>query len=472
MILAYPLVGAWEKDERHQRLITLAYERAPNAMLNTLLTLIDVGNQKYGTLFVLRRMERVWNSRLADALLRKVNDQGLKPGTFRELLRGLLRHNVPGAREVAASAIGPVPPAGGEERQRAKAAAAALVLNAKDAGWEVVWPAVEQDTEFGREVLSSVAHECPDDGTPVSQRLTDQQLTDLFIWLAQNVSFEDEPQGAVSPMQTLRWWRPAVLEQLKGRGTAEAREGIRRAMAELPHLGWLNRHLLEAEQVARQRSWVPLQPRHLLELVAHPQRRFVQTGEQLLKVLIESLKRLGAELQGETPAASDLWNELPTRVYRPKDEPGLSDYIKRHLERDIRDRGIVVNREVQVRRGAGVSPGEQTDIHVDAVTLGRSSETYDRISAVIEVKGCWNRDLMDAMETQLAERYLKDNRCPFGLYVVGWFACDQWDGDDYRRRETPQLTLPEAQARFDEQARRLSSGPRHIRAFVLNTALR
>lgn len=161
----------------------------------------------------------------------------------------------------------------------------------------------------------------------MSQRLTDQQLADLFIWLARNVSFEDEPEGFVSSMQTLRWWRRAILEQLKARGTPGACEGIRRAMTELPHLDWLKWVLLEAEQAARQRSWVPLQPKHLLEIVANPQRRFVQTGEQLLEVLIESLTRLDAELQGETPAARDLWNELPTRVFRPKDEPGLSDYI-------------------------------------------------------------------------------------------------------------------------------------------------
>jgi hypothetical protein len=103
---------------------------------------------------------------------------------------------------------------------------------------------------------------------------------------------------------------------------------------------------------------------------------------------------------------------------------------------------------------------------------GQPGGTCDRISAITEVKGCWNPDLMNAMETQLAERYLKDNRCPFGLYLVGWFACDQWDGADYRKGQTPKLTLAEAQVFFDAQARSLSTEARHIRAFVLNTALR
>ncbi len=473
IILAHPLASGSQSDEPHHQLAELAYQRAPNAVLNTLLRLIDAENERHGTAFVFQRLEAVWDDRLAAMVLAKVMDASLKPEAFGVLLGELLRHEVPRAREIATSAIGTLPQAGGGDRERAVIAARELVLHAQDAGWGVVWPAVQRDTEFGLKVLSDITYRSRwAHRVPVAKRLTEQQLKDLFIWLARNVSFEDEPQGAVSPIQTLRWWRPSVLELLKGRGTAEACEGIRRAMAELPHLIWLKWPLLEAEQIARQRSWVPLQPKHLSEIVAHPQRRSVQTGEQLLAVLIESLERLNAELHGETPAATYLWNVLPTGVFRPKDEPALSDYIKLHLERDIRGRGIVVNREVQIRRGVGSSPGEQTDIHVDAVILGPGSGTYDRISAIVEVKGCWNRELMDAMQTQLAERYLKEHRCPFGLYVVGWFACDQWDDDDYRKGQTPTVTLQAAQDCFDRQARELSSGLRHIKAFVLNAALR
>ncbi|MEK7408198.1 MAG: hypothetical protein AAB225_24270 [Acidobacteriota bacterium] len=467
--LAFPLASSFGEDKRHQHLMTLAYERAPNAVLNTLLTLIDAENQKHGTVFVLQRMESVWDQRLTETLLAKVADERLKPGSFGVLLGALVRHDVPCAREIAASSIGPVPPSGGEDRERAKVAATALLVNARDAGWEIVWPAVQQDIGFGCDVFSRVADVSPAHGVPVSRRLTEDQLTDLFVWLARNVSFGDDPEGEVSSMQTLRWWRAAILDQLKGRGTAQACEGIRRAMTELPHLDWLKWQLQEAQEVARQRSWVPLEPKHLLEMVAQPHRRIVQTGEQLLEVLIESLKRLEVELQGETPAAIDLWQEVP---FRPRSESRLSDYIKRHLERDIGGRGIVVNREVEIRRGAGSSPGERTDIHVDAVVNEPSSGSHDRISAIIEVKGCWNRDLKDAMETQLAERYLKDNRCPFGLYVVGWFASGQWDAEDYRKRQAQQLSLAEAQAFFDDQARKLSSGTRRIKALVLNAALR
>ena len=112
----------------------------------------------------------------------------------------------------------------------------------------------------------------------------------------------------------------------------------------------------------------------------------------MIDALVESLKRLEAKLQGETPAAIDLWNETGRDIYRPKDEGRLSDYVKRQVEEDLKKQGVVVNREVEIRRGEGEGVGERTDIHVDAIKRVNNSEIFDSLSAIIEVKGCWNRE--------------------------------------------------------------------------------
>jgi hypothetical protein len=67
----------------------------------------------------------------------------------------------------------------------------------------------------------------------------------------------------------------------------------------------------------------------LLRLGRDRKLRLVESGEQLLEVIIESLRRLEEELQGETPAAPDLWNRLPDGALRPKSENELSDYVVR-----------------------------------------------------------------------------------------------------------------------------------------------
>ena len=156
-----------------------------------------------------------------------------------------------------------------------------------------------------------------------------------------------------------------------------------------------------------------------------------------------------------------------------KDENSLSDYVKIHLDEDLRQRGVVVNREVEIRRGQGSSrQGERTDIHVDAVVRGRGGDVYDSVMAIVEVKGCWNQELAQAMKTQLADRYLQDNRCQHGLYLVGWFNCDQWDNNGYRKSQAPKISTDEAQRQFDAQAAELSQHDLRIKAIILNTTLR
>jgi hypothetical protein len=74
------------------------------------------------------------------------------------------------------------------------------------------------------------------------------------------------------------------------------------------------------------------------------------------------------------------------------------------------------------------------------------------------------------MRAQLKEQYLKNNHCQHGLYLVGWFNCDQWDEQDYRKAETPRLRLEEAKEKFSAQAESLSLDGVHIEAFILDTS--
>jgi hypothetical protein len=76
------------------------------------------------------------------------------------------------------------------------------------------------------------------------------------------------------------------------------------------------------------------------------------------------------------------------------------------------------------------------------------------------------------MKTQLVDHYLKDYDCDHGIYLVGWYACKQWDKDDPRKTATPKWSLQEARQFFDDQAIELSATGLSISAVVLNTALR
>jgi hypothetical protein len=354
-------------------------------------------------------------------------------------------------------------------------AARVLMAHADDAGWSVVWPAMQQDAEFGRNVISGLVQSADQPAGPVGHRLTEGQLTELYLWAVRQYPYAEDPQHQgmheVGLREMLARWRDSLLRQLKERGTPQSCEALRGVMQALPELDWLKWVLLEAQHITSRRTWVPPQPGEILKVASHSELRLVQSGDQLLEVVIESFKRLELKLQGETPAAIDLWNEIResgTRrnFYRPKDENRFSDYVKRHLDEDLRQRGVIINREVEIRRG------ERTDIHVDAVVPTSDGQLYDSETVIIEVKGCWHEDLDHAMQTQLVDRYLKDNHCQQGLYLIGRFNCDQWDDGDHRKKQAPRLSITEAQQQFDSQAENLSQEGLHIKAVVLNTALR
>jgi hypothetical protein len=79
------------------------------------------------------------------------------------------------------------------------------------------------------------------------------------------------------------------------------------------------------------------------------------------------------------------------------------------------------------------------------------------------------------METQLVNRYLRDNHCQYGVYLIGWFNCEQWDEADKRKAGTAKLDndkLRDIQNKFDDQASQLSHRGIKVKAFVMDTALR
>ena len=156
----------------------------------------------------------------------------------------------------------------------------------------------------------------------------------------------------------------------------------------------------------------------------------------------------------------------PKRL-RPIDEDAISDQVRLFLKGELVDSGVVVNREVEIGRVPGARLGSRTDIKVDAISRNETGEMYNVITAVIETKGCWNAELLTAMQTQLVENYLVRLAAPTGIYLVGWFDKPKWDLTDSRRTRTPDWSRDQAQLQLDAQA--AAQSPAFIvRAVVLD----
>jgi hypothetical protein len=88
----------------------------------------------------------------------------------------------------------------------------------------------------------------------------------------------------------------------------------------------------------------------------------------------------------------------------------------------------------------------------------------------IEVKGSWNSGLMSDMEVQLKDRYLKNNECHTGLYLVAHFKADRWIKGDGRRTSSDTREIGVLRDELKKQAVRLSAGV-HLESFVLDASL-
>jgi len=468
-IIAYPLFSSIENEKVHGELFNIAYKNAPEGMINCLSIIINKENKKFDKIYIISKFENCWDTRLANFLVYKAKDQSLKLTCLLDILRPILEHNIEEIRSFTDSYIISLPQLFGEERTKAIAISSILMSHAQDAGWSAVWPAFRHDHKFGQDVILTIENSIGLRSAGIELKLTESQLVDLYLWLVGRYPYSEDPDRMhshfVTPRENIGQWRDSLLSQLSKMGTLEACEGLHRIVGELPKLELAEYMLASALKNYCNKSWKPTEPEHILELFENQEKRLVESGDQLVKVLLESLRRLEKKLHDETPASRDIWDlvDRKNKLYRPIYEEELSDYVKRHLSEDIGKRGIVLGRNTRIHRG------DETDIHVDAQK--EKDDFFEPVSAIIEVKGCWNQELGSAMKLQLNDRYLKDNNCTHGIYLIAWFNCEWWDKNDSNYKKSPKIGIENARTKYSAQATELSDESTHIEAFVLDARL-
>ncbi len=271
IILLYPNWGRTEDQEHRQILINKAYANAPSEFIKILIILIEKQNREHGFVEINRFIKNCWDENLARAIFEKVQDKELTDKSLGDLLDNLLKYGFIEAKAFAESLITSPLPSSGEKRAKALVAACALILYTEDAGWSVVWPVIQQDVEFGREVVEYSGS--------IEQRLPEQHIADLYILLAkqyldsdenkQNIS-QDEKRTGLEEYSLTKTWKNYIPQHLQERGTPQACEALRKIILELPQLkDKLQWRLLEAETLARRQSWQPLKPEQILQIVSN-----------------------------------------------------------------------------------------------------------------------------------------------------------------------------------------------------------
>ena len=213
--------GDNEKDELQLRvrLLRSAYARVPDEAIASLERVIDSENERTGHLFVLSEIETCWDGRMAEAMLRKANDANLKPEVLVGLVSTLASHEVPRWKELPESLIQESSLENANSRERMRAATAALLLNAPDAGWPRVRPIFVKHPDFGRQVIESLSYGRPG-GMNFANGLTEQQMGELYIWMVGYYPIEQRRRmsGAMSSVDTAIMFRDSLLRATEEEG--------------------------------------------------------------------------------------------------------------------------------------------------------------------------------------------------------------------------------------------------------------
>lgn len=478
IILAYPTaIGIVGQDEPHLNIVFQAYRHAPKEIIKTLNALIDKDNDEGNTIFIIRKMERCWDDRLKKAVLEHIKDTHLKASCEADLLEEVLKHGLKQAEAYTRTLIPSKPPQDENKRDLAMEAASLLVMFSDNCGWDLIWPAVQRNTGFGKDVMLSLSygrgrHGCAES---LGKGLSEDDLADLYVWLERKFPQKEDPKETndtmqqIGPRHEVGYFRDKILTQLRSRGTANAAAAVRRIKSKLPHLIGLDSVELEARTMAIASAWCPPTPEELLDLIFHCEKRFVETGEDLVEALLDSLTRMQERIDGKFTLSWLCWNRWRNEkdeCFEPISEEVLSDFVADHLLLDLAQRQIFVNREVQIKRTSPSGRPKSTDIHVEALSKAEQGSNANKITAIIEVKRCDNKDLLTAMTTQLCDDYLRPSGSKYGIYLVGWYTCKKW-----KPRRRPNLTLSEARTNLKRQADSLSTDGLHIRTAFLDLRL-
>lgn len=354
-----------------------------------------------------------------------------------------------------------------EDPARWQLAMSALFVRDLERSWTDLRPQLERDLDKAAQVIGKVRY------VPLPRRDLPERLTaDIYLWLLAHFPPAEDPQfddaHFVGPREELARWRDGLVQNLEQRGSLAAVAEIQRIISDRPDAP-LKYSLVVARAALRRRQWQPTPWPQLATLAADTDRLLVHDEQDLLRAVIAGLQEIQQRLTGANPESHLLWD---THSHRPKTEEEMSDYLARQLQDRLSGRGIVVNREVQVRRSRPSGIGERTDLQVDAAVPGRGP-SLAAISLPIEVKGAWNDGLHRDLEEQLVARYMRDLGARTGVFVVLWPDLESWtDATDARRKSTCLARRAEIEEGLVEQAARAAAAGSTVQVLNLDMSYR
>ncbi len=274
-----------------------------------------------------------------------------------------------------------------------------------------------------------------------------QELKNLYVFLhSYNKLFKETYYFKVND------WKKRIIERFLEKDNFLGLTCLAELSRLTPDCQYVQLYWEELRTTYFRETWSAPSINELFQMIGNTKVVPITNEKQLLSAIYKSIHDYEKEVNAtENPLLDQFWNNYKGK-YLPKSETILSNLLKRHLSYDLKEKGIIFNREVVVFDKQGGIPGERIDIKVDG-PIGNNRREH--LKVYIEVKGCWNPHLDMDMEDQLVKRYMNNRQCKNGIFVIGWYKCPQWTVEKDSRKP-PKYSLEEARKKFRKQAEMLS----------------
>lgn len=306
--------------------------------------------------------------------------------------------------------------------------------------WTELWGSVAVDDAMTRSLVDALARAVQlSHGQHLLNDLAENDLVILWEWIERSLpAGSGHAPGFIGSPERLRRLQEDILAHLAQRTT----EGALNALATLeerhPEVYAIKMRRRAAEEIYLDGAWEGTHVEDFMRLVTDASFAVVHDAESLYRVVKRAIDALPDRLRQEG-MGDLLWNEsLPPTgspaktpaLYRPANEAQIQAIVADQLRSEL-GRGLVVNREVQVRTTTSKGHGLAVDVLVSG---GNPSDGRPSPSCPIEVKGNWNPKLLTDLRDQLVDDYMRDLNATFGFYVCGWFDQDLWTDTSDRRK--------------------------------------
>ena len=477
VFLAYSSRRNGSHHEAYSAILSSAYLKARQAFLAALKRYLSAEINNDSERRIIWDLNSVWCNEIRDLILDLFHNKPLKPTAAQDIFQLLLSQELKETEKLLASLIDETDPPGICSVQMPTAIV--ILLTNLPTTWGVpLLDRIKADPALGRAIVARLVRGHHQPAGWLSQ-IPPRDLMEFWEWLNQQYPGDpyekDEGSGEVTIDHDIYHFRNAVFQTLIGSGKSEACDAMVELMQRRPNDFWLGDVLAGMRKTSHRKAWVRPSPSALMQLFAATDKRLVRTAGELHSIVLEALGRFESELHG-APPSMELWNETTKgkdKFWQPKDEMNLSNCLKRFLERHLKERGVIANREVQIRPRLGTDPAQLVDILVQAVPFGEDGRPAPPVTVVVEVKCAWNEGVLLDVERQLYERYLKNSEMHFGIYAVAYFTCNAWNWENDARKAggESRALIADLRKSLSTQAASLTSQQKLVESIVIDARL-